>query len=98
MIDSSVSPREVPQRNGPGPGSIARECFTPAGQRLVVEHNREGWVAICGHHEPVRHRDLHVALIEAIRADQQAHWGGIEPDRWAWAIADVVMSNWREPD
>jgi hypothetical protein len=80
-----------------GRRSIAGECYTPGGQLLVVEHNGEGWTAICGHHEPVRHRDLHVALIEAIRGDGQAHWGGIEPDRWAWEMADVVMSTWPEP-
>jgi hypothetical protein len=81
-----------------GARSIARECYTPAGQRLVVEHNRECWMAICGDHKPVRHRDLHVALIEAIRGDPQAQWDGIEPDRWAWKMADVVMSNWPEPE
>ena len=97
MLDSSESQRQVQQRNGSGRSSIARECYTPAGQRLVVEHNREGWVAICGNHEPVRDRDLHVALIEALRSDAGAYWGGIQPDRWAWAMADVVMSSWPEP-
>ena len=82
--------------NGP-PRSITRECYSPAGQRLVVERNREGWVVICGHHEPVHHDDLHLALSEAIRADVFAYWGGVEPDRWAQEIADVVVSVWPEP-
>lgn len=77
-------------------GSIARTCYTPAGQRVVVERHRDVWVVRCDDSEPARHRDLDVALVEALRADVHAHWGGIDPGRYTRLIADVIVSSWQE--
>jgi hypothetical protein len=84
------------EMSGPESGSVARTCFTPAGQRLVVERDRDVWVVLCDDFEPTRHNNLDVALLTAVRADAEAHWGGIEPGRYTRLIADVIASSWQE--
>jgi hypothetical protein len=68
--------------------------YTPAGQLLVVERDRDTWVVTCDDHDPVRHGLLDVALINAVRGDVQAHWSGIEPARWTRLMADSIISSW----
>lgn len=71
------------------------EGYTPAGQRVIVGRRDHVWVVTCDDGEPVGHRLLDLALIEAVRNDGQAHWYGIEPGRWAGVIADVILSRWQ---
>ena len=35
-----------------------------------------------------------LALVVAIGSDVEAHWGGINPGRWARLIADVIIQSW----
>jgi len=79
------------------PRPNARTCYTPAGQRVVVDGNADVWVVACHDHLPVRHRALDVALIVAIGSDVEAHWGRIKPGRWARLIADVMLQSWPTP-
>jgi hypothetical protein len=67
---------------------------TPAGQRVIVKREDSAWVVICDRGEPVRHRVLDVALIEAVRHEVEAHWFG-SPGRWASMTADDIASPWR---
>jgi hypothetical protein len=68
---------------------------TPAGQGVIVKRDDSAWVVICDGGEPVRHRLLDVALIEAVRSDVEVHWFGINPGRWASTTADDIASPWR---
>jgi hypothetical protein len=81
---------------GPELRPVARRWTgsTPAGQLVVVEHDHDTWVVTCDDHDPVRHRLLDVALINAVRADVEAHWSGIEPARWTRLIADSIILSW----
>jgi hypothetical protein len=94
MFGSFNNPGAVPEGNA-GPRN-ARACFTPAGQRVVVDRKHDLWEVVCDDHDPVRHRSLDVALIEAIRAEVEAHraWDGIPPAQWARVIADVMVESW----
>ena len=76
------------------PRSNARTCYTPAGQRVVVDCNADVWVVECDDRVPVRNRSLVLALVVAIGSDVEAHWGGINPGRWARLIADVMVQSW----
>jgi hypothetical protein len=62
---------------------------------VIVKREDSAWVVICDGGEPVRHRLLDVALIEAVRSDVEVHWFGINPARWARKIADDIASPWR---
>jgi hypothetical protein len=66
--------------------------LTAAGQRSVVERERDDWVVHCDDSKVVRHRLLDVALIEAIRSDVEAHWLGIDPGRYARIVANSILS------
>ena len=85
--------RDMPQGSAE-PYSNGRTCYTPAGQRVVVDRNADLWVVACDDHVPIRHRSLDVALIVAIGSDVEAHWGGIKPGRWVRLIADVMLQSW----
>jgi hypothetical protein len=76
--------------------SIPRTFYTPAGQHLVIERENDMWVVRCDDLEPVKHRHLDVALIEALRKDVNAQWGEFEPGRFTRLIADVISSDWEE--
>ena len=77
------------------PRSNARACYTPAGQRVVVDRIGDVWTVVCDDQVPVRHGSLDVALIEAIRGNlEDARWDGIKPGRWAQLIADVMRQSW----
>ena len=65
--------------------------LTPAGQRLVVERERDEWVVRCDDSEETRGNLLDVALIEAIRSDVQAHWFGIDPGMYASVVANSIL-------
>jgi organic radical activating enzyme len=62
---------------------------------VIVKRENSGWVVICEGGEPVRHRLLDVALIEAVRRDVEVHWSGSNPARWASRTADDIASPWR---
>ena len=66
--------------------------FTPDGQRLVVERERDDWVVRCDDSKLVRGHLLDVALIEAVRGNSRADWYGIDPSRYARAVADSILS------
>lgn len=66
--------------------------YTPAGQRLVVEHADEGWFVTCDARAPVRNELLDLALVEALRDDVEAHWSGIDRATWTRLIADSIVS------
>jgi hypothetical protein len=87
--------RDMPEGSAE-PCSNGRTCYTPAGQRVVVNRNADLWVVACDDHDPVRHRSLDVALIEAIRGEVEAHraWDRIPPARWARVITDVMVESW----
>jgi hypothetical protein len=67
--------------------------LTPAGQRVVVERERNQWVVRCDDSEAVRDSLLDVALIEAIRGDVDAHWLGIDPSMYARVVANSILSS-----
>jgi hypothetical protein len=66
--------------------------FTPAGQRLVVERERDEWIVRCDDSKTVRDHLLDVALIEAIGSDVEAHWLDIDPARYARIVASSILS------
>jgi hypothetical protein len=66
--------------------------FTPAGQRLVVERQRDDWVVRRDDSKAVRDHLLDVALIEAIRGDSRANWLGIDPTGYAHIVANSILS------
>ena len=77
------------------PRSNARACYTPAGQRVVVDRIGDVWVVVCDDQVPIRDRSLEVSLIEAIGGDvEDPRWDGIKPGRWARLIADVMLQSW----
>jgi hypothetical protein len=96
MLGSSIIGETVPEGNA-DPRN-ARTCYTPGGQRVVVERHGDVWTVTCDDRDPVRHRLLDVALIEAIRDDVQAHWGRIEPGHWTRLISDTIVSSWPEDE
>lgn len=77
-------------------GAKRWEVYTPAGQRLTVEHDDGIWVATCNGGDPVRHRLIDVALIEAVRSDVKAQWRSVDPGKWTRVMADVIVSSWRK--
>lgn len=70
--------------------------YTPAGQRLIVDRDDDAWVVTRDDCAPVRNVVLDVALVEALRSDVEAHWGGIEPATWMRLIAGSILSTRRE--
>jgi hypothetical protein len=70
--------------------------YTPAGQRLAVQRRRDFWIVICDDNEPVRHRLLDVALVEALRSDVEVHWHGVDQATWTRLIADSILSSWHK--
>ena len=71
--------------------------YTPGGERLLVEREHEAWVVTCDQGDPVRHRLLDLALIEAIRGQTRGR-SAIEPGEWARLIADSILTTWPAPD
>jgi hypothetical protein len=76
------------------PRSIARTCYTPAGQRVVIERDCDVWVVVCDDHDRVRHPHLDVALTEAVGSDVHGHWDGIKPGRWVELVAKFMVESW----
>jgi hypothetical protein len=70
--------------------------YTPAGQHLAVQRHLGVWIVICDDHEPVRHRLLDVALVEALRSDVELHWHGVDQATWTRLIADSILSSWQK--
>jgi hypothetical protein len=48
---------------------------------------------ICPDTEPVRHRLLDLALIEAIRSDVACDWHGVDQGRWTRLVADAIVNS-----
>jgi hypothetical protein len=65
--------------------------LTPAGQRLVVERERDDWIVRCDS-KAVRGHLLEAALIEAISGDFEAHWFDIDRARYAHVVASSILS------
>lgn len=72
--------------------------YTPDGQKLVVTRDADLWVVTPDAGEPVRHRLLDLALIEAIRTDVRAHSASIDYGEWTRLIADNILSTWPRDD
>jgi hypothetical protein len=70
--------------------------YTPAGQHLAVQRRRDVWIVTCDDYEPVRHRLLDVALVEALRSDVELHWHGVDQATWTRLIADSILSSWQK--
>jgi hypothetical protein len=66
--------------------------FTPDGRRLVVYRREEDWFVICGQRGRAHHHLLDVALIEAIRGDEEfaAHLMPADFGAWVRELADQV--------
>jgi hypothetical protein len=62
--------------------------YTPNGHELVVRRERDGWTVRCGANE-AQNRVLDVALIEAIRADNDLAAHAHEPNYAAWIRAQA---------
>jgi hypothetical protein len=84
--------RESGNQGVNGDSTPAWAGFTPAGQRLVVERERDDWVVRRDDSKAVRDHLLDVALIEAIRRDSRANWLGIDPTQYARIVANSILS------
>ena len=65
--------------------------FTPAGQRLVVERERDEWIVHCDS-KAVCGDLLEAALIQAISGDFEAHWFDIDRTSYARVVASSILS------
>jgi hypothetical protein len=83
---------EQDQHRPIGERTTAWAGLTPAGQRLIVERERDGWIVRSDDSRAVRGHLLDDALITAIRRDAKANWLGIDPDRYARIVANSILS------
>ena len=74
--------------------------FTPDGRRLVVFRRAEDWSVACGQRGRAQHHLLDVALIEAIRRDDDfaAHLMPEDFGAWVRDLADELERWEREAD
>jgi hypothetical protein len=62
--------------------------YTPDGRELFISHGEDEWVVRCGSQQ-ARSRILDVALIEAIRADDELFTHGRRTAYAAWIRAQA---------
>jgi hypothetical protein len=64
--------------------------YTPDGRELVVIRERDSWIVKCGSSES-RNRILDVALIEAIRTENDLSVHAHQPEYAAWVRAQAAQ-------
>jgi hypothetical protein len=64
--------------------------YTPDGRELVVIRERDSWIVKCGSSES-RNRILDVALIEAIRTENDLSVHAQQPEYAAWVRAQAAQ-------
>jgi hypothetical protein len=72
--------------------------YTPDGRELVVRHEQDLWIVQCGSSKS-QNRILDVALIEAIRTDNDlaVHARQAEYASWVRAQAALIEEELKEP-